>query len=79
MELIKYAQQLAKKIATENTGRGMSPAEQKLRESYSDKRSMAAISKIIWRNFGWRGFYFGFKYHLSTYRMLLIAIRFNNY
>jgi len=64
MELIKYAQQLAKKIATEKTGQGMDPVEQKLRQSYSNKRGVVEISKVIGKNFGWRGFYFGFKYHL---------------
>ncbi|KIW05231.1 uncharacterized protein PV09_03769 [Verruconis gallopava] len=64
MELIKYAQQLAKKIAEEKTGQGMSQAEQRLRQSYGDQRSMIAIGKIIHKNFTWRGFYFGFKYHL---------------
>jgi hypothetical protein len=67
MELIKYAQQLAKKIATEKAGQGMESGEQKLRESYSGKRSVADVSKIIWNNFGWKGFFFGFKYHLSEF------------
>jgi hypothetical protein len=74
MELIKYAQQLAKKIATEKTGQGMSIGEQKLRESYRDKRSMVAISKIIFKNFGVKGFYFGFKYHLGKFQDILCLI-----
>ena len=65
MELIKYAQQLAKKIATEKTGQGMDPVEQKLRESYSNKRGIVEVGKVIGKNFGWRGFYFGFKYHVG--------------
>lgn len=65
MELIKYAQQLAKKIATENSGRSMNPVEQKLRESYGDKRGIFEIGRVIRQNFGVRGFFFGFKYHLS--------------
>jgi hypothetical protein len=65
MELIKYAQQLAKKIATEKSGEVMNPVEQRLRASYSNKRGIVEVGQIIQKNFGWRGFYFGFKYHVG--------------
>lgn len=71
MELIKYAQQLAKKISTEKTGVGISPIEQKLRGSYTDKRGIVEIGRVIRKNFGYKGFYFGFKYHLSKLMVYL--------
>ena len=67
MELIKYAQQLAKKIATEKSGEGMNPVEQRLRASYGNKRGIFEIGKVIQKNFGYKGFYFGFKYHVGMY------------
>jgi hypothetical protein len=67
MELIKYAQQLSRKIATEKSAEGLSLVDQRLRASYANKRGIVEIADVIWKNFGFRGFFIGFKYHVGRF------------